>query len=363
MRVRTYGFPGGFTRPTGTSARNHPHEDNHVEACRPQGMSYAQEFTYPYGVPATIACMEHVEWRPPTSPAPVPPIAPEDVGLPPTQPRSRLKRAFGPLAVLGAGAAKFKGVLLLLPKLKLLTTSGTMLVSVAAYSLIWGLPFAAGFVVLLLVHEMGHVIQLRREGIKASAPMFIPFLGAVVMTKSLGGNALAEARVGLAGPVLGSLGALLLIPVWHATGNDMWRALAFTGFFLNLFNLLPVVPLDGGRAMAAMAPWMWFVGFAALIGVAIAFPEPDHLRDPAVRRDGDVAALEGTPRRRGGRRGLLPRRTQVPRACRAGVRRSDRRAGGRDGSDALRARPPELTRLSAGSRGQRDPCPGTFRAT
>jgi Zn-dependent protease len=149
-----------------------------------------------------------------------------------------------------------------------------MLVSVAAYSLIWGLPFAAGFVVLLLVHEMGHVIQLRREGVPASAPMFIPFLGAVVMAKSLGENALAEARVGLAGPVLGSLGALLLIPVWHATGNEMWRALAFTGFFLNLFNLLPVVPLDGGRAMAAMAPWMWFVGFAALIGVAIAFPNP-----------------------------------------------------------------------------------------
>jgi Zn-dependent protease len=218
--------------------------------------------------------MEHVEWRPPASPAPVPPIAPEDVGLPPAQPRSRLKRAFGPLAVLAASAAKFKGVLLLLPKLKLLTTSGTMLVSVAAYSLIWGLPFAVGFVLLLLVHEMGHVIQLRREGLQASAPMFIPFLGAVVMAKSLGDNALAEARVGLAGPVLGSLGSLALIPLWHATGNEMWRALAFTGFFLNLFNLLPVVPLDGGRAMAAMAPWMWFVGFAALIGVTIAFPNP-----------------------------------------------------------------------------------------
>jgi len=149
-----------------------------------------------------------------------------------------------------------------------------MLVSVAAYSLIFGWKFAVGFVLLLFVHEMGHVIQLRREGIEASAPMFIPFLGAVIAAKSLGDNALAEARVGLAGPILGSLAAAALIPVWHATGNEFWQALAFTGFFLNLFNLLPVVPLDGGRAMAAMAPWMWFVGFAGLIVLALVYPNP-----------------------------------------------------------------------------------------
>jgi Zn-dependent protease len=170
--------------------------------------------------------------------------------------------------------AKLKALLLLLPKLKLLTTSGTMLVSVAAYSLIWGWKFAVGFVALIFVHEMGHVLQLRREGIKASAPMFIPFLGAVIWAKSMGRNALAEARVGLAGPILGSLGAAALIPVASATGNDLFTALAFTGFFLNLFNLLPVVPLDGGRAMAALSPWMWFVGFAGLVGLAIVFPNP-----------------------------------------------------------------------------------------
>jgi Zn-dependent protease len=126
----------------------------------------------------------------------------------------------------------------------------------------------------LLVHEMGHVIALRREGIKASAPMFIPFLGAVISARSLGDNALAEARVGLAGPILGSIGSAVCIVIWHATGNDIWRALAFTGFFLNLFNLLPVIPLDGGRAMAAMAPWMWFLGFAAMIPLALIFPNP-----------------------------------------------------------------------------------------
>jgi Zn-dependent protease len=74
--------------------------------------------------------------------------------------------------------------------------------------------------------------------------------------------------------VLGSIGAVACVGIWHTTGNDMWRALAFTGFFLNLFNLLPVVPLDGGRAMAAMAPWMWFAGFAGLVALAILFPNP-----------------------------------------------------------------------------------------
>jgi Zn-dependent protease len=188
-----------------------------------------------------------------------------------TKPRGRLSAA---LAAIAAFFAKFKAILLLLPKLKLLTTVGTMLVSVAAYSFVFGWTFAAGFVVLILVHEMGHVIQLRREGLKASAPMFIPFMGAVISAKSLGDNALAEARVGLAGPILGSIGAAACIFIWHATGSDLWRALAFTGFFLNLFNLLPVVPLDGGRAMAAMAPWMWFLGFAALIPLALIFPNP-----------------------------------------------------------------------------------------
>src|SRR5207247_2493778 len=168
--------------------------------------------------------------------------------------RNRIGGAVAALAVL---LGKFKGVLLLLPKLKILTTSGSMLVSVAAYALIWGWRFAAGFVALIFIHEIGHVIQLRREGIKATAPMFIPFLGAYVGMKELPKDAAAEARVGLAGPVLGSLGALIPLAIWQATGNEFWQALAFVGFFLNLFNLLPVLPLDGGRAMSALTPWMW----------------------------------------------------------------------------------------------------------
>jgi Zn-dependent protease len=186
------------------------------------------------------------------------------------------KRIGSALAAIGALFAKFwaaiKGVLLLAPKLKLLTTAGTALVSVAAYSLFFGWTFAIGFVVLLFIHEMGHVIQLRREGVQASAPMFVPFLGAVVMAKSLGENALAEARVGLAGPILGTIGAGVCLVIGETTNSDLFRALAYIGFFLNLFNLLPVVPLDGGRAMAAMAPWMWFVGLGAVAALLLIAP-------------------------------------------------------------------------------------------
>jgi Zn-dependent protease len=226
-----------------------------------------------------------------SAPVPIVPASSTPVGVPghyPTddpfaQGRGTAKgnvrgRIGSALAAIGALVAKFfaaiKGAVLLLPKLKLLTTAGTALVSVAAYSLFWGWTFALGFVVLLFIHEMGHVLQLRREGIKASAPMFIPFMGALITAKSLGENALAEARVGLAGPILGTLGAGACLAIGEATNSDMFRALAYVGFFLNLFNLLPVVPLDGGRAMAAMAPWMWFLGFGALVAMVFVFPNP-----------------------------------------------------------------------------------------
>lgn len=182
------------------------------------------------------------------------------------------------LAAIVAAFAKFfaaiKGVLLLLPKAKVLTTAATALVSVGAYSLFFGWWFAAGFVALLFIHEMGHVIQLRREGLKASAPMFVPFLGAVVFAKSLGENALAEARVGLAGPILGTLGAAGCLAIGIATDSDLLRALAYVGFLLNLINLVPLVPFDGGRAMAAMAPSLWFVGLGVMVALLLLTGNP-----------------------------------------------------------------------------------------
>jgi Zn-dependent protease len=192
--------------------------------------------------------------------------------------RSRRKRAGGEIASAGAVGAKFaaqlKALLFLLPKAKLLLTASSALVSVAAYSLFWGWRFAIGFVLLLFVHELGHVIQLRRQGISASAPTFIPFLGAVIASRSLGDDALAEAKVGLAGPVLGTVGAAACLAIGAATGSDFFLALAYVGFLINLFNLIPVVPLDGGRAMAAMAPALWFVGFGVIVAAVFVFHSP-----------------------------------------------------------------------------------------
>jgi Zn-dependent protease len=189
-----------------------------------------------------------------------------------------LKRIGGALGAIGLLLAKIgakaKLILVALPKLKLFSTSASMLVSIAAYQLIFGWLFAVGFVLLLLLHELGHVFQLRREGIKASAPMFIPFMGAVISAKSLGNDAGAEARVGLAGPILGSIATLVPLGLWLATGSHFWQALAFIGFFLNLFNLLPILPLDGGRAMAALSPWVWLIGLAGLVAMMIFFPNP-----------------------------------------------------------------------------------------
>jgi Zn-dependent protease len=189
-----------------------------------------------------------------------------------------LKRIGGALAAVGLVLVKVGGkaklLLVALPKLKLFSTSASMLVSIVAYQLIFGWLFAVGFVLLLLLHELGHVFQLRREGVDASAPMFIPFLGAVISAKSLGDDAAAEARVGLAGPILGSIATLVPLGIWLATGSDFWRALAFIGFFLNLFNLLPILPLDGGRAMAALSPWVWFLGLAGLLAMLVVFPSP-----------------------------------------------------------------------------------------
>jgi Zn-dependent protease len=211
------------------------------------------------------------------TPPPARPIESNPFGEP-RRPERERKGLRGRISSALAAIAKFfsaiKGLVLLLPKLKMLTTAGTALISVAAYSLFFGWWFAIGFVILLFVHEMGHVIQLRREGGKASAPMFVPFMGAVIFAKSFGGNALSEARVGLAGPVLGTLGAGVCLLIGELTNSDFFRALAYIGFLLNLFNLLPVVPLDGGRAMAAMAPWMWFLGFGALVALDLLVPNP-----------------------------------------------------------------------------------------
>jgi Zn-dependent protease len=206
-------------------------------------------------------------WPPPQparAPAPMPSHDPNSL-------RSRIKRFFAPLAGVGAFLAKFGLVLL---KLKSLVLVGSMAVSIAAYASIWGWRFALGFVLLIFVHEMGHVVVLRARGIKAGWPVFLPFLGAFVSMKSMPRSVYEEAESALAGPIAGTAGALAVGYVAHANGSDLLLSLAFTGLLINLFNLLPALPLDGGRVAGALHPVIWLGGLLALLGFEIYRPSP-----------------------------------------------------------------------------------------
>ncbi|HXW79860.1 MAG TPA: site-2 protease family protein, partial [Acidimicrobiales bacterium] len=192
-------------------------------------------------------------------------------GKPPGVLRRAWQRFVTALAAAGAFLAKFGALLI---KLKYVSLVLTMLASIAAYSLFFGWSFAVGIVLLILVHEMGHVIELRRQGVPASAPLFVPFLGAFVNMKGSPRNAYQEALSGLAGPLVGTA-ASIVVAFWaNATGSNFLMALAFFGFFVNLFNLLPVLPLDGGRAAAALHPALWLLGLAALLVFEFLYPSP-----------------------------------------------------------------------------------------
>jgi Zn-dependent protease len=188
--------------------------------------------------------------------------------------KSVARKLAAPLVALGALLLKFKFILFALFKLKIFVTAGTMAVSIAAYALLWGWKFGIALVLLIFVHELGHVIELRRQGVPASAPLFIPFLGAMVGMKQLPADVWREARVALAGPILGSVGAAGCWAAGEVLDSEFLVAMAFVGFFLNLFNLLPIVPLDGGRAVAALHPAFWLVGLAGLAGLMVFRPSP-----------------------------------------------------------------------------------------
>jgi Zn-dependent protease len=147
-----------------------------------------------------------------------------------------------------------------------------MVLSIGAYAMFWGVWFAAGFVVLILIHECGHLSAARRIGLKVGAPVFIPFMGAFIALKEAPRNAWIEAQVGIGGPLTGTAAAIACEGIYQLTGNPIFRALAYVGFFLNLFNLAPVGFLDGGRIVTALSPWLWLVGFAAIVGLMLTRP-------------------------------------------------------------------------------------------
>ena len=205
------------------------------------------------------------------APAPVP-AAPAE---PPAW-HARAKKSLGPLGVvlvvIAKTLAKFKAILFLLPKLKFAGSLFSMLITIGIYALFFGWPFAVLFVVLLFVHEMGHVLAAKREGVSASAPMFVPMMGAMIALRELPKNAWVEAKIGLAGPIVGSLGAALLYAIGRFEDSRLIMAAAYFGFFLNLLNLMPITPLDGGRAVAALHPYVWFLGIGGLAVVFFRWP-------------------------------------------------------------------------------------------
>ncbi|PYJ42951.1 MAG: site-2 protease family protein [Verrucomicrobia bacterium] len=190
---------------------------------------------------------------------------------PPESLGSRIKKALGPIGVIGVVILKFIAkIKFILPIL--LKTGGSMVLMVGVYASIWGWKWALGFVLLLLLHECGHLIVAKWFGLAVSAPMFIPFMGAFIALKEAPRNAWMEACVGIGGPILGSLAAAACHALGLALNYPLLIALGWSAYFLNLFNLTPVGMLDGGRIVSALSPWLWLPGFAALGWLAWTHP-------------------------------------------------------------------------------------------
>ena len=206
-----------------------------------------------------------------------PPVPVRATGREPSA-SEKAKKLLGPL---GAGiflllkfGAKLK--FLIVPLLKffpiLFKTGGTMIVSIWAYSMLWGWSFAAGFVLLILVHECGHLIAAKAFRLNVGLPVFLPFMGAVIALKEAPKSAWVEFWIAAGGPIAGGLAATGCHAYAIATDNQFFAALAYTGYFLNLFNLMPTGFLDGGRMVQALSPWLWLVGLAVAGAFAIYRP-------------------------------------------------------------------------------------------
>ena len=169
------------------------------------------------------------------------------------------------------------GILVLLTKLKfakVLLSVGSMVLAIGGYALLFGWPFAAGFVALIAIHEMGHYVAAQQRGLKVSLPMFIPFLGAYITLKEQPHDAETEAYVAYAGPFVGSLACFAVYFASRQYDSRLLLALAQSGFLINLFNLIPVSPLDGGRITAVLGPRIWFLGVPLLAAFWYYHPSP-----------------------------------------------------------------------------------------
>lgn len=195
--------------------------------------------------------------------------------------RSLLRKLLAPIAVVAGLAFKFGFAVF---------KFFSIFIAVGGYALIWGWRFGVGFVLLILVHELGHYVEARRQGFNPSLPVFIPFFGAYVAIRDARLNPWQNAWISLAGPIAGSIGAAAVWVVGEQQHSGLLQALGYTGFLLNLFNLLPVGFLDGGsiarsiRTMRlggtpgkAAAVGAVYIGLAALLVLGmIAAHVPQH---------------------------------------------------------------------------------------
>ena len=193
---------------------------------------------------------------------------------PPPPPAGNWKSKAGAIGVLGALLLKFLAkVKIFLPVF--LKTGGTMFLSIAAYALQWGWTFAFGFVVMIFVHECGHLIAAKKHGLKVGAPVFIPFMGAFIALKEAPRNSWIEFEVAAGGPIAGAMAAAVCHVAYLRGAPSYFGALASVGYMLNLFNMIPIGFLDGGRMVKAISPWLWLPGMA--LGVWWMFLHPNFL--------------------------------------------------------------------------------------
>ena len=183
------------------------------------------------------------------------------VATPPEEKHS-WARKLGPLAPIAIILAKSKTLLLAIFKLKFLFS---LFAFMGVYWTLFGPAFGVGLAVLILVHEMGHYIAIRRRGLPADMPVFLPGLGAYVRWQALGVTRQTRAAVSLAGPLAGFLGAAVCAFLWHRTGNGLWAALARISAGINILNLIPIWVLDGGQAAAALSKTERLVLLAACL--------------------------------------------------------------------------------------------------
>ncbi|HXY23798.1 MAG TPA: site-2 protease family protein [Candidatus Acidoferrum sp.] len=179
---------------------------------------------------------------------------------PPPEQKHAWARKLGPLAPIAVLLAKSKTLLLAIFKLKFIFS---LFAFMGVYWALFGASFGIGFAVLILVHEMGHYIDIRRRGLPADMPVFFPGLGAYVRWAALGVTRQTRAAVSLAGPLAGFLGAAVCAALWYRTGYGLWAALARVSAGLNILNLTPIWVLDGGQAVAALSKAERFVLLAA----------------------------------------------------------------------------------------------------